>query len=869
MSQSNGVAHTRNGAVGLLGPDGREFEPAWKSGAPALHVKDSEVAIAKALWGAVTSYLESLTTTRLPSSYRARDPLTSHPWIAASAMMLATVASQSPLVVLEESEQTVQRRGMVAKSKKGYWHGPPTGAARRALERRIMAPILQKLLLTKFGVEPSYDHPVYNLIRRPNPHQDGFQLQQMTHMELAINGEFFWVLTMDDGELAPIGELPTQIWPLKATMFEEAYSKGFSGELIGWWYCPWQFMPNGDRTKVFIPITDVIQFKNANPLNPLRGLSPIAAAAQGIKIDLMLKSTTERLLENRGVPHGLLTTDQYLKKEERADVRDSWKEQHQGVDNAGRLAMLWSGFKYQQLGVTPIDMQANEQQRMDREEQLALMGTPPSTLGVTDFVNYATQLGQDKNLFTKKIRPMHILEACTIERSRLFYTETDNYYPDFDISGVEALRAFVKDQIEIADRACGQNLHMTPEVAYELIGLDVPDYEGKDVALVSGLVSTVKGAMAAENEPDTPYPGGSGDGGDPIKPEPTSPEKPTGDDAPEDSPAPSDDTKSAANYLFGINSSRQKVLRARSRWTQFIKLHKKLEFAMKGAYRGWIGKEKTLTLSRYDAASNAKGFQRSLRGASESLIEYCTNNKNAFSLLDNQVRAEEIGPMSNRGNVNWKTFLDLLVSKSELNLSEVLPDIKKSADALKAKSRPVYAGALEGTYKFTLDEIGIPTWGIDDPKLIQFFDKREAILLKSVPKTVYDNLATSLKKGIQEAETVQQLRLRIAEVYDVAAGTPKTLMVARTEMTGLMNGLRDEMFELQGFKLEDWVDAGDEHTRANHVIYGESGPQKPDFNYLTLVGVSTGSLMYPGDVNAPAGEVINCRCLKIPVDDDK
>jgi hypothetical protein len=62
----------------------------------------------------------------------------------------------------------------------------------------------------------------------------------------------------------------------------------------------------------------------------------------------------------------------------------------------------------------------------------------------------------------------------------------------------------------------------------------------------------------------------------------------------------------------------------------------------------------------------------------------------------------------------------------------------------------------------------------------------------------------------------------------------------------------------------EWVPAGDEVVRTNHTTFGQSGPHPIDFNYLTLIGLP-GSLVYPGDKGAPVGEIINCRCTKIPI----
>jgi hypothetical protein len=73
------------------------------------------------------------------------------------------------------------------------------------------------------------------------------------------------------------------------------------------------------------------------------------------------------------------------------------------------------------------------------------------------------------------------------------------------------------------------------------------------------------------------------------------------------------------------------------------------------------------------------------------------------------------------------------------------------------------------------------------------------------------------------------------------------------------------MFRAQGFGKHEWVSAGDENVRDSHVTYGAAGPQDIGFNFMTLTG-GGGVLRHPGDVEAPVGETVNCRCLAVPIE---
>ena len=338
------------------------------------------------------------------------------------------------------------------------------------------------------------------------------------------------------------------------------------------------------------------------------------------------------------------------------------------------------------------------------------------------------------------------------------------------------------------------SLHMTPKIAYEIMGLEVPGYIGDDIALVNPALAPVETVIAVE-EVDEGIP-----------------------------PLDSVDDVTEFNIpdggFFGTSKTKTEKellhLKAISRWQEFLEEETKLETTMSRKYGQWIRGEKKLTLE----------------------------------LFDNSTKSMKL----------------FYVPKQNLDFTVIFPPIGQSQERLKSKVRPSYTQALEKTYEFTLQDIGIPVFEIDDERVIDFFEKREKVFVNGTPQTLRKNLLKTLTSGVSEGESIQQLRLRIAQVFDVSASAPKTLQIARTETANFMNGERDVMFGAQGIVKELWVTAGDEVVRANHVIFGEAGILDRSFNYLDLVG-GGGSLRYPGDVEGPPGETINCRCIKIPADE--
>lgn len=515
----------------------------------------------KMLLGNISSYLESLQNTKLPAEWRARDPLANHPWVFAAAAAIARTAGQAPFTVFRKQRE-------------------PNTKPKFGKQRRNVAMFTEGLsgiqrawkLINAKDTSVEVDHPIVDLLRNPNPYQQGSQLIQLTLLWLSIRGECFWVMTDDDGIPTSINgsKLPTRLWPVGPDAFEAIRENHFAGQVIGWSFTLPNWMPGAGSVSKKIPLDldEVIQFKTANPSDPTRGLSPITAVAQGIQTDLKAKTYNERILDNQGKPGGVLTTDRMMTKEERDEVLGYWKDRHEGPENAARVAMLFGGLKWQQIALSPQDMEFLKSSEWNREEILAVIGTPPSVLGLPNKLNYATQLGQDRNFWDKTVLPYYRLIETTIDKA-LFFTSPDDIFGIFNVNNIEAMRVGIAEKIKMANEMCGNNLHTPPKVAYIVVGLEVPEYEGDDTSLVGALTTPLEFALEPDPEPIA-LPA--------LKPKPD-------------------------KGLFELEELEDKVSKASGgkRHRQYIKIQSKLERKYIKFFRSWVIGEKSRFMKRFDS----------------------------------------------------------------------------------------------------------------------------------------------------------------------------------------------------------------------------------------------------------------------------
>lgn len=120
-------------------------------------------------------------------------------------------------------------------------------------------------------------------------------------------------------------------------------------------------------------------------------------------------------------------------------------------------------------------------------------------------------------------------------------------------------------------------------------------------------------------------------------------------------------------------------------------------------------------------------------------------------------------------------------------------------------------------------------------------------------RAITRQFVTSIMKG----EDTNQLIQRIQQVTQ--AKLSDIVRIARTQTTRIENKARLDAFssgDKMGYEMvKTWVAIGDNRTRPAHA---EADGQTVPLDQPFIVGGE--KLMYPGDINGSASNVINCRC---------
>jgi HK97 family phage portal protein len=170
---------------------------------------------------------------------------------------------------------------------------------------------------------------------------------------------------------------------------------------------------------------------------------------------------------------------------------------------------------------------------------------------------------------------------------------------------------------------------------------------------------------------------------------------------------------------------------------------------------------------------------------------------------------------------------------------------------------PLYELAVKIGAEAVAGDLGVIDFVFEplDPSYLGPIELKLKTIPASIVNTIQGQLRKTITAGIGNGEGVIELATRVKAEYNMVAS--RAITIARTESASSISAGRFAEMKKREIEEHRWVTAGDEAVRLSHqVLDGE----------VAIVGhtFGTSQLKHPGDMSAPPGEVINCRCVAIP-----
>jgi HK97 family phage portal protein len=220
-------------------------------------------------------------------------------------------------------------------------------------------------------------HAALDLWNRPNAFFTRQEFVESFQQHVDLTGEGWWLIGRDAR-----ASLPLELWPVRPDrMAPVPHPTDF---ISGYIYTG----PDGEKVPLEIP--DVVFLRMPNPLDPYRGLGPVQAILVDLDATRYSAEWNRNFFINNAEPGGIVESEKILSDTEFDEWSKRWREQHQGVANAHRVAVLEKGMKWVERSFSMRDMQFAELSRINREQIREAFGMSKTMLGQTEDVNRAT-----------------------------------------------------------------------------------------------------------------------------------------------------------------------------------------------------------------------------------------------------------------------------------------------------------------------------------------------------------------------------------------------------------------------------------------------------------------------------------------------
>lgn len=133
--------------------------------------------------------------------------------------------------------------------------------------------------------------------------------------------------------------------------------------------------------QVIVPAREIIHDLVLPLFHALVGVSPIYACGLAATQGTQIQNNSTKFFANQSRPSGVLTAPGAIGDETAARLKTAWEENFTGA-NAGRVAVLGDGLKYEQMVINAADSQLIEQLRWTAETVCTCFHVPAYMIGV-------------------------------------------------------------------------------------------------------------------------------------------------------------------------------------------------------------------------------------------------------------------------------------------------------------------------------------------------------------------------------------------------------------------------------------------------------------------------------------------------------
>jgi HK97 family phage portal protein len=563
------------------------------------------------------------------------------------------------------------------------------------------------------------------------------------------------------------------------------------------WVGGYKFSANGKDIS-YAP-EEVLHFRLPHPTNDFYGLSSAETLEKVLKADWSRLAYAEAMMANGFTISGILTPkgEQGINEDEFQRLIDMWNKRHEGPENAGKVAAL-QDFNWTPTQHSPRDAEYLGMADRHDTEISAVTGTPTQLFKSKD-VNRSNYEAAQLQFWSDTMTPLLDFIGGQINEF-LAPRYGEDIITEFDLSVVKALQEDMAAQATREDTAFNSGATSIDEYR-EALGYErLPDEAGARYKRSSTDLYVTADEMQLPAATGT-EPGTEGE-----------------EDA--------EEYDEEADYgLFGEEETGDEAAKA-------VNQIGRRKRAGGGAVPFGGKRHRAILKAMSDRLKKPEqNLIADLQPWYDRLEREVLAKLNTFKAFKASVPDPEalLFKVDVEGNVVWEIVKGPALEAAQAAGYEVLGEIETLLPGLDTSAGLDFSTA--------------------NPNVLKFIEQK-ALKVKTVAKTVHDELRQVILKAQEEGTATNDLRDRIMEKF-AGLKVYQARRIAQTELASSHNfGAYTAVEESKAARR--WISTLDHRVRDSHsVMHGKVAEPGETF---------PNGLMYPGDPAGKASEVINCRC---------
>jgi HK97 family phage portal protein len=279
-----------------------------------------------------------------------------------------------------------------------------------------------------FGIWSEIESPAFSpVLRKPNHFQTRVKFFEQWIVSKLTHGNTYVLKERDQrGVVVALTILdPQRVKPLVAPNGDVYYELGED------------WLAGLDEQRVAAPASEIIHDLMVPLYHPLVGVTPVyacgLAALQGLKI----QNSSLNFFANGATPGGILIAPGAISDTTAQTLKEKWEANYSG-QNAGKVAVLGDGLKYEPMSVNAVDSELIDQLKWSAETVCSCFHIPPYMVGVGEAPTLNNIEALNQQYYSQCLQSLiENLEVCLDEGLGLDKQKDGRRYgTEFDLQGL-------------------------------------------------------------------------------------------------------------------------------------------------------------------------------------------------------------------------------------------------------------------------------------------------------------------------------------------------------------------------------------------------------------------------------------------------